>query len=122
MAALPQWNLPSVEKLRALLDPDGTSLLVWDLFQQVVLPLHPDAAEALRRQRESGVTSDEARTFELLHYNGLGSAGHAHKRALRPVTMSPGVAKGHSVGHDGLAAVLQTRCASAHNATLSPID
>ena len=54
--------------------------------------------------------TNDAREFELLHYNGLGSAGHAHKRALRPIAMSVGgSAMGQSFGSEGLGAVLQTR-------------
>ena len=34
MAALPQWNLPDVEELRPQLDPDSTSMLVWDRFEE----------------------------------------------------------------------------------------
>ena len=106
-SSLPQWSLPPVDDLRRQVDPDGTSLLVWDRFQAVLMPLHPDAAEAMRQKE---VTADApAQTFELLHYNGLGTAGHAHKRALRTLAVTPGVARGHPNDSCGIAAVLQTR-------------
>ena len=54
-----------------------------------MLPLHPEAAEAAR-QKEAGA-KERHRGFNLLHYNGLGSQGHAHKRALRSIRLEPGV-------------------------------
>ena len=40
-AALPQWSFPPMEQLRSQLDPDGTSLLVWDTFLEASPPPHP---------------------------------------------------------------------------------
>ena len=73
-----------------------------------MLPLHSEAAHLLKHEAV-GASVDQAPTFELLHYNGLASAGHRHKRALKAITLRPGLAKCHSLGDDGLAAVLQTR-------------
>ncbi|KAL1495180.1 hypothetical protein AB1Y20_017045 [Prymnesium parvum] len=112
MGALPQWHLPSVEELRPLLDPDGTSMLIWDRFLRELLPLHPEAAAALAAQQQAGAAADEPRSFELLHYNGLSGAGHAHKRALRAVAVRCGGARGQPVAggsNESLAAVIQTR-------------
>eukprot|EP00966_Prymnesium_polylepis_P229095 5301630-Prymnesium_polylepis.1 len=51
------------------------SMLVWDTFQAVLLPCHPQAAAAMAAQREAGAEAGGARSFEMLHYNGLSSAG-----------------------------------------------
>jgi len=106
-ASLPEWSTPPLEELRAVLDPEGTSLLVWDTFLQVMRPLHPEFASAMAAQpHKEGLPP---KVFSLLHYNGLASAGHAHKRALRHVTVRTGEARGQPMADAGLAAVLQTR-------------
>ena len=48
VAGLPDWQCPPVEELRAQLDPDRSQLIVWDTFQRVMMPLHPQAAEYAR--------------------------------------------------------------------------
>lgn len=80
-------------------------------FVQVMLPLHPEAAEAARQQQTPVATPVVPSAFELYHYNGLGSAGHAHKRALRVLTVDPSATRGQPLACDGLGAVIQTRCA-----------
>ena len=37
VAGLPQWQTPPLEELRSLIDPDGTSLLVWEAFHRVMM-------------------------------------------------------------------------------------
>ena len=109
IAALPQWQPPPIEELRTKLDPDGTSLLVWDAFQRVMMPLHPTAAELL--QAGGGAAQPAAAAsaaIELYHYNGLGAKGHAHKRALRRLEVQPG-ARPPGPPLQGLAAIIATR-------------
>ena len=44
----------------------------------------------------------------MFHYNGLGGGGHAHKRALRLIEVTPGGAAGQPAA-EGLAACVATR-------------
>ncbi len=102
VAALPQWQTPPVEELRGQLDPEGTSLVLWDNFQRIMMPLHPEAA-ALPAEAAAPTAP-----LELYHYNGLGAKGHENKRALRKVQVEPGK---RPVGPapQGLAAIIDTR-------------
>ena len=109
VSALPQWRTPPVEELQRLLDPDGTSLVLWDSFQRVMMPLHPSAAEHAAAPAAPGAP---AAPLELYHYNGLGAKGHESKRALRRVEVEPGK---RPVGPapQGLAAIIATRWQNA---------
>ena len=122
VAGLPDWQCPPVEELRTQLDPDRSQLIVWDTFQRVMMPLHPQAAEHVRAQAEQeraqqaelGFSAPArsqpgtANTMTMYHFNGLGGGGHAHKRALRRVTVTPGGAAGQPAA-EGLAACIATR-------------
>ena len=115
-AALPEWATPPAEQLQRDLDPEGTSLVVWDRFRTVMLPLHPHAAELAARADAAGAAAGPLpppATLTLLHYNGLASTGHAHKRALRVVRVTPGDARGQPMSTDGLAACVLTRWTDA---------
>ena len=126
--------MPPLEALRTQLDPERTSLIIWDRFQQTLLRFHPTTASShaeIDPPLEGGQTAigdpaasaigDPAASaiaaaahhlpaaLALLHYNGLGAAGHAHKRALREVAVRPGAGRGHPSATGGLAAVVQTR-------------
>lgn len=134
ISALPQYNLPPLEALRTQLDPERTSLIIWDRFQQTLLRFHPATASSHAEidpplefgqtaigDPAAGAIGDPAASaiaaaahnppaaLALLHYNGLGAAGHAHKRALREVAVRPGAGRGHPSATGGLAAVVQTR-------------
>ena len=50
--SLPQWETPPLDELRGLVDPERSSLIVWDTFQRVMLPLHPTVGEHVRLQAE----------------------------------------------------------------------
>jgi len=101
IAALPQWATPPLEELRKQIDPEGTSLILWDAFQRVMMPLHPAANAA-------NAAPAAPTTLELYHYNGLGARGHENKRALRQLDVQPGK---RPVGPaaQGLAAIIGTR-------------
>ena len=122
ISGLPQWNAPPIEELRTQLDPDRTSLILYDAFQKVMMPLHPLAAEHFRMQAEQEKAQQEAQGFSaparsqrgalrpmaMYHYNGLGGGGHSHKRALRLVEVTPGGAAGQPAS-EGLASCIATR-------------
>ena len=122
IASLPEWKCPPVEELRAQLDPDKCSLIVWDAFQRVMMPLHPTAAEHVRLQKQqeaeqqaaqgfSAAASQQrgtASAFVMYHYNGLGAKGHESKRALRRLDVLPSGAAGQPAG-EGLSACICTR-------------
>ena len=89
---------------------------MWDRFRTVMLPLHPHAAELAARADAAGAAAGPLpppATLTLLHYNGLASTGHAHKRALRVVRVTPGDARGQPMSTDGLAACVLTRWTDA---------
>ena len=123
VTSLPEWQCPPLEDLRAQLDPDKCSLIVWDAFQRVMMPLHPGAAEHIRLQREQEEAQQKAQGFSapashqrgasapmvLFHYNGLGAKGHENKRALRKLDVLPGGAAGQPSSTEGLASCICTR-------------
>ena len=134
ISALPQYNLPPLEALRTQLDPERTSLIICDRFQQTLLRFLPATASSHAESDPpleggqtaigdpaAGAIGDPAASaiaaaahnppaaLALLHYNGLGAAGHAHKRALREVAVRPGAGRGHPSATGGLAAGGQTR-------------
>lgn len=108
LAALPEWEA-AADVLRSQVD-DG--ILLWDTFQRVMLPLHP-AAAAQREKAEGAEAQPAAAELALYHYNGLRSAGHAHKQCLRSILLRPGAASGQPQEQHGLAACLQTRWKNA---------
>jgi hypothetical protein len=105
LASLPQWQTPPADEVRAKMDPDSTSLIIWDAFQRVMMPLHPRVAEL---QQAGNDTHAAPSSIELYHYNGLGAAGHAHKRALKRLDVQPG-ARPVGPAPQGLAAIIATR-------------
>ena len=122
VASLPQWQCPPIEELRSTLDPDKCSLIVWDSFQRVMMPLHPDAAEHVKLQRQQEEAQQQAQGFSasasnqrgansafvMYHYNGLGARGHESKRALRKLDVLPSGGAGQPAV-EGLAACIATR-------------
>ena len=123
ITSLPQWQCPPLDELRNQLDPDGLSLIMWDAFQRVMMPLHPVAREHVQKQAaqeaaqqvEQGFSAPArdqpglAKAMSLYHYNGLGGGGHSHKRALRLVEVTPGGAAGQPAAGEGLASCIATR-------------
>ena len=114
--SLPQWVTPPLDELRLQLDPERSSLILWDAFQRVMTPLHPKAAEAAAAGGGGGggggAGGDSARRapHRLYHYNGLAARGHAHKRALRLLEVTPNSAAGQpAFGGGGLASCIATR-------------
>ena len=102
VAALPQWQTPPLDELRTQLDPEGTSLILWDHFQRIMMPLHPDAATL------PAEPAAPAASLELYHYNGLGARGHENKRALRKLHVEP-AKRPVGPAPQGLAAIIATR-------------
>ena len=79
-------------------------------------PAAPTRRRAAARADVAGATAGPLpppSTLTLLHYNGLASTGHAHKRALRVVRVTPGDARGQPMSTDGLAACVLTRWTDA---------
>jgi hypothetical protein len=123
VSSLPEWQCPSVEELRGQLDPDRCSLIVWDTFQRVMMPLHPRVAEHIELQRRQEQEQQQSHGFSakassqpgvnkpmvLYHYNGLGAKGHENKRALRKIDVLAGGAAGQPSQSDGLASCICTR-------------
>jgi hypothetical protein len=134
VSSLPQWVCPPVDELRAQLDPERSSLIVWDTFQRVMMPLHPEAAEHTRLQKEQEQQQQQVLGFSaaakdqpgaqamqtMYHYNGLGARGHAHKRALRRLEVTPGALAGQPASTEGLASVIATRWKNARVAYEGP--
>ena len=91
-----------MEELRRNLDPEEISLVTWERFRAVVLPLHRQAASLLGPQSDAAVAvaaadaaaaaHDPTATLELLYFNGLTGRGHAGK-GLRAVRAAPGAAR-----------------------------
>ncbi len=50
ISSLPQWQCPPLDELQTRLDPDRLSLIMWDAFQRVMMPLHPLAKEHIELQ------------------------------------------------------------------------
>ena len=119
ITSLPQWKAPPLEDLRLQLDPERSSLILWDVFQRVMLPLHPTyQAKAAELTNAAGggaaaggdATAAGGGSYRLYHYNGLAARGHAHKRALRLLEVVPGGAKGQPGAQgQGLSACIATR-------------
>lgn len=107
-----------MEELRRNLDPEEISLVTWERFRAVVLPLHRQAASLLGPQSDAAVAvaaadaaaaaHDPTATLELLYFNGLTGRGHAGK-GLRAVRAAPGAARNQPIDAQGLAACVQTR-------------
>lgn len=116
ISSLPELNPPPFEQLRRDLDPEEISLVTWDRFRAVVLPLHRQAAPLLAPQSDAALAAGAAAaaahapgaTLELLYFNGLTGRGHAGK-GLRAVRAEPGAARGQPMSSQGLAACVQTR-------------
>ncbi len=106
LSALPGWGALDTTLLQKELDPEGTSLIVWDAFLKSMLPRGPSKGVATS---EPLAKSAKAEPLVLYHYNGLAAAGHEHKGALRVVSVERGENRGVSNEQAGLAAVLQTR-------------
>ena len=116
ISSLPEVDPPPFDELKRDLDPEEISLITWERFRAVVLPLHRQAASLLGPQSDAAVAAadaaaaahDPAATLELLYFNGLTGRGHAGK-GLRAVHAEPGAARNQPMDSQGLAACVQTR-------------
>ena len=116
ISSLPELDPPPFDELKRNLDPEEISLITWERFRAVVLPLHRQAASLLGPQSDAAVAAadavaaahDPAATLELFYFNGLTGRGHAGK-GLRAVRAEPGAARNQPMDSQGLAACVQTR-------------
>jgi hypothetical protein len=123
---LPQWQCPPVEELRKTLDPDQTSLILWDSFQRTVMPMHPQIAEHIRLQSEQEKEQQAERGFSAPARNQRGAAeamtmfhcAHAHvhtcTHATRPLVQA-------TSRRTLPAAFASTRARRAHVAAHAPV-